>query len=198
MPVKQAVPIEEQHYILAPSDLPAERDLVLKNNDTFALFDRFGDLDSNSRAGEGLYHQGTRFLSCFKLKFAGGRPLLLSSTVRRDNVLLGADLTNPDVYFEGRLFLQHGTLHIYRSQFLWEEHLYQRVRLRNYSPAATEISLTIEFRADYADIFEVRGSKRERRGEMLDPEVGDGEVILGYVGRDSVMRRTIIHSAIPP
>src|SRR5215472_12535267 len=103
MPVNQEVMVEEQHYILAPSDLPAERDLVLKHNDTFALFDRFGDLDSKSRAGEGLYYQGTRFLSCLKLRMAGGRPLLLSSTVRRDNVLLGADVTNPDVYFEGRV-----------------------------------------------------------------------------------------------
>src|SRR5262249_24343067 len=141
---------------------------------------------------------GTRFLSCFKMKFAGGRPLLLSSTVRRDNVLLGADLTNPDIYFEGRLFLQRGTVHIYRSQFLWEEHLYQRIRLRNYSRTATDLSVTIEYKADYADIFEVRGSKREQRGFTLDPEIGDGEVVLGYVGRDSVMRRTIIHSATPP
>ncbi|SRR5579883_968832 len=198
MPVKQAVPIEEQHYILAPSDLPAERDLVLKNNDTFALFDRFGDLDSNSRAGEGLYHQGTRFLSCFKLKFAGGRPLLLSSTVRRDNVLLGADLTNPDVYFEDRIFLHRGTVHIYRSQFLWNQQLFQRLRIRNYSLATTELSLTIEFRADYADIFEVRGTKRDKKGMMLHPEVGDGAVTLGYLGLDSVMRRTIIRSETEP
>src|ERR1700756_85191 len=139
MPLNEAPAVEEQYYILAPSDLPSEHDLVLKNNDTFALFDAFGDLDSSARGGgEGLYHQGTRFLSCLKLKFANGRPLLLSSTVRSDNVLLGADLTNPDVYFEGRIFLQRGTLHIYRSLFLWEQHLYQRVRVRNYSRAATE------------------------------------------------------------
>ncbi|MBZ5602126.1 MAG: amylo-alpha-1,6-glucosidase [Acidobacteriia bacterium] len=198
MPVNEAAALEEQHYILAPSDLPAERDFVLKQNDTFALFDRFGDLDSNSRGGEGLYEQGTRFLSCLKLKFANGRPLLLSSTVRRDNVLLGADLTNPDVYFEDRIFLHRGALHIYRSQFLWDQHLHQRIHIRNYSSAQTDISLTIEFRADYADIFEVRGTKREQRGMLLDPETGDGEVILGYIGRDSVMRRTVIRSATPP
>jgi glycogen debranching enzyme len=192
------IPTEEQHYILAPSDLPAERDLVLKQNDTFALFDRFGDLDSRSRSGEGLYVQGTRFLSCLKLKFANGRPLLLSSTVRRDNVLLAADLTNPDVYYEGRIFLHRGTLHIYRSQFIWDSHLYQRVRVRNYSRDPTDISLTIEFQADYADIFEVRGSKREERGLLLDPEIGEGQVVLSYIGRDSVMRRTLIRSATPP
>ncbi len=190
--------VEEQHYILAPSDLPAERGLVLKQNDAFALFDPFGDVDASSRAGEGLYVKDTRFLSCLKLKFAGGRPLLLSSTVRRDNVLLSADVTNPDIYFEGHVFLHRGTVHIYRSQFLWDQHLYQRVRLRNYSLAPTDISLTIEFKADYADIFEVRGSKREQKGELLEPEIGERQVTLGYVGRDSVMRRTVIHTSLAP
>ena len=85
MPLNE-VAVEEQYYILAASDLPAERALVLKQDDTFALFDRFGDIDSKVSAGEGLYHKGTRFLSCFKLKFANGRPLLLSSTVRRDRM----------------------------------------------------------------------------------------------------------------
>ena len=193
-----AAPVEEQFYILASSDLPPERDLVLKHNDTFALFDRFGDIDSNCRIGEGLYHAGTRFLSSLKLKFANGRPLLLSSTVRRDNVLLAADLTNPDVYFEGRLFLHRGTLHIYRSQFLWNQHLLQRIYLRNFSSAPAEISLTIEFHADYADIFEVRGSKRERRGVLRQPQVGDGEVTLSYDGVDGVRRRTVIQSVTPP
>ncbi len=189
---------EEQHYILAPSDLPAERDFVLKQNDTFALFDRFGDLDSNSRAGEGLYQEGTRFLSCLKLKFANGRPLLLSATVRRDNVLLAADLTNPDVYYEGRIFLHRGALHLYRSQFLWDRRLHQRIHVRNYSASQTDVSLTIEFHADYADIFEVRGSKREQHGEQLEPEVQDGTVTLSYIGRDSVMRKTIIRSDPAP
>jgi glycogen debranching enzyme len=197
MPLNE-VAIEEQYYILAASDLPAERALVLKQDDTFALFDRFGDIDSKVSAGEGLYHKGTRFLSCFKLKFANGRPLLLSSTVRRDNVLLAADLTNPDVYYEGRIFLHRGTLHIYRSHVLWEGHLYQRVRVRNYARSSVDLSLTIEFGADYADIFEVRGSKRDQKGSLREPEVGDGEVVLSYEGLDALVRRTTIRSAAPP
>src|SRR6266404_2714142 len=133
MPVNEATVIEEQYYILAPSDLPAERSLVLKHNDAFALFDDFGDIDSQARPAEGLFYKGTRFLSQFNLRFANGRPLLLSSTVRRDNVVLSADLTNPDVYYEGRIFLHRGTLHIYRSQLLWNGSLFQRVRIRNFS-----------------------------------------------------------------
>ncbi len=188
----------EQHYILAPSDLPAEHDFVLKHNDTFALIDRFGDIDAGANAGEGLYHKGTRFLSAMKLKFANGRPLLLSSTVRRDNVLLAADLTNPDVYYENRIFLHRGTLHIYRSQFLWRGKLFQRVQVRNFSRAATDISLTLEFGADFADIFEVRGNKRAERGSPREPEVGDGKVTLRYQGLDGILRSTVVTASVPP
>ncbi len=193
-----AAPATAEHYILAPSDLPAESDSVLKHNDTFGLFDPFGDIDSQARSGEGLYHKGTRFLSCLKLKFANGRPLLLSSTVRQDNVLLAVDLTNPDVYYENRIFLHRGTLHIYRSRFLWRASLYERLRVRNYSRAATEISLTIEFASDFADIFEVRGTKRAERGHLYDPEVGDGKVVLSYEGLDHTLRRTIIQASDAP
>jgi len=193
-----AAALEEQYYILASSDLPPRRDLVLKHNDTFALFDIFGDIDAQHRSGEGLYHGGTRYLSCLKLKLANGRPLLLSSAVRRDNVLLSADLTNPDVYFEGRVRIPRGSLHLYRSQFLFDQRLFLRLRLRNYSPEATEVSLLLEFAADYADIFEVRGSKRARRGAIRRPEVREGEIVLGYDGLDGVRRQTRIQSGAPP
>jgi glycogen debranching enzyme len=191
-------PTDQHYYILAPSDLPAERDFVLKHDDTFALIDRFGDIDSSTHVGEGLYHEGTRFLSSLKLKFANGRPLLLSSTVRRDNVLVAADLTNPDVYYESRIFLHRGTIHIYRSQFLWRGALYQGILARNYSRSSTDISLTIEFGADFADIFEVRGTHRARRGNPREPRVGDGHVVLSQEGLDGVVRSTLIRASVAP
>ena len=87
MPLNE-VAIEEQYYILAASDLPAERALVLKQDDTFALFDRFGDIDSKVSAGEGLYHKGTRL-------FPGPAPLAdvkspVTSVTRREleNIML--------------------------------------------------------------------------------------------------------------
>ena len=198
MPMKETSGTEEQHYILAQSDLPAERDFVLKHNETFALFDRFGDIDSHAAAGEGLYYKGTRFLSHLKVKFANGRPLLLSSTVGRENVALAVDLTNPDVYYEGRIFLHRGTLHFFRSQFLWNGCLYLHLRIKNFSSTAADISLTVEFAADYADIFEVRGTKRERHGEMGEPEIDEKQVVLSYYGLDNVVRRTVIRSATEP
>ena len=97
------------------------------------------------------------------------RPLLLSSTVRRDNVLMSVDMTNPDIFGDGTLLLPRGTLHVYRSQFLWHDWLYMSLRIRNFALTPVEIGFALEFGADFVDIFEVRGEKRERRGVLKEP-----------------------------
>ena len=49
---------------------------------------------------QGIYYQGTRFLSDFELSFGPSRPLLLSSTVRADNSMFTADVSNLDMTSE--------------------------------------------------------------------------------------------------
>ncbi len=193
----QAFAAEKNYYIQATSAPSTERALVLKQDETFGVFDYYGDIDSTERAEEGIYHRGTRFLSCLKLRLIESRPLLLSSTVRRDNVLLAADLTNPDIYSNGTLLLPRGTVHIYRSQFIWHDTFYMSLRIRNFALTPVEISFTLEFAADYADIFEVRGQKRERRGVLREPRLRNRsrEVVLEYEGLDGVARRTVLRSS---
>ena len=198
---QQPVNLEEtQFYIQATTAPSTERALVLKQDETFGVFDHHGDIDATERAEDGVFNRGTRYLSRLKLTVLRGRALLLSSTVRRDNVLLAADLTNPDIYSEGRLLLPRGTLHISRRQFLWQDVLYVRIVVRNFALSPVEISFAVEFGADYADIFEVRGQKRERRGMLLAPRIDPATsgIILEYQGLDGVARRTIIQSSREP
>jgi N-terminal domain of (some) glycogen debranching enzymes len=91
----------ERYYIIAPEVRLAEHTRVLKHDETCGLFNDFIDIDATARPEEGLYHGGTRFLSRLTLMLMGGRPVLLSSAVHRDNLLMSADLSNPDVYLEG-------------------------------------------------------------------------------------------------
>ncbi len=190
----EALRDETQYYIQATTTPSLERSRVLKQGETFGVFDHFGDIDSVERAEAGIFHRGTRFLSRLKLKLLDHLPLLLSSTVRRDNVLLAVDLTNPDVLSQGRLLLPRGTLHIYRSQFLWNDALYMRVRIHNFALSPIEISLAVEIGADFEDIFEVRGEKRARRGTLYEPRLDNtrGSLVLAYKGLDHVLRRTVI------
>lgn len=181
-----------EFYILAPEVPVPERTFVLKQDDTFGLFNDFGDIAAGARHEEGLYHQGTRFLSRLVLKLAGGRPLLLSSAVRRDNLLMGVDLTNPDVYLGGNMMLARGSLHIYRSKLIWDGVCYEHLHVRNFTRAPLDISLSLEFSADFADIFEVRGEERPQRGQLHKPRVTEDAAELVYQGLDGVARRTLI------
>src|SRR4051812_48955566 len=96
---EKELPQQSNYYILAPADTPPESGLALKHGEVFGLWDRFGDIDTQVRKQDGVFFKGTRFLSLNRLHFQGARPLLLSSTVRRDNVVLAVDLTNPDLYW---------------------------------------------------------------------------------------------------
>jgi len=189
-------PAELNYYIQATSAPSVDRSLVLKHDETFGVFDDYGDIDAAGRAEQGVFHHGTRFLSHLKLELLKHRPLLLSSTVRRDNVLLSADITNPDIYGDGTLLLPRGTLHIYRSQFIWNGALYVSLRIRNFALTPVQIGFSLHFGADYSDIFEVRGQKRERHGVRCEPRMNHrtGDVVLEYEGIDQVIRRTVVRS----
>src|SRR5437868_5293353 len=94
---EDVIQVQDQFYILATASRAGERSAVLQHGDTFALFDLYGDIGSFGSSEQGLYHEGTRYLSRFRLRLNDRRPLLLSARVKDDNELFGADLTNPDM-----------------------------------------------------------------------------------------------------
>src|SRR5262249_5314277 len=151
----------------------------------FAVFDRFGDMELSGPAELGIYHQDTRFLSRLVLRLEGKRPLLLSSTIKEDNASLAVDLMNPDLTLPGDLVVPRGTVHIARSKILWNSTCYERLRVHNYGHSPVDLVLSIEFDADFADIFEVRGTKRPQRGHRLQTQVTSDELLLSYEGLDN-------------
>jgi glycogen debranching enzyme len=190
--------VEDHNYILATSSLADNRTRILKHGETFAVFDRYGDIQAPARGELGLYHEGTRFLSLFVLQVGRDRPLLLSSTVKDDNALLTVDLTNPDFTIDGKVTVPRGTLHIFRIKFLWQGICYKRLRVYNYGLIPINIPLYLQLDSDFSDIFEVRGLQRYRRGDKLEAMAkGDG-LVLGYVGLDGVTRRTRVQCSPVP
>ncbi len=189
--LREIIHVEDHHYILAASVHADERGRVLKHGETFALFDQYGNIRPIGMQEEGLYHEGTRHLSSLTLRMSGKRPLLLSSTIV-DNALMVVDLTNTDIHVDGDVTVPHGACHIFRSKFLWEGVCHERLRIHNYAGEELEVEFTYEFDADFVDVFEVRGSRRPRRGERLEPRIDGNQVLLGYVGLDGVRRFTRI------
>ena len=189
---QDAIQIEDRWYVLATSSRTGEPARVLKHGESFALFDRYGDIPRVGSGEHGLYHQGTRFLSCHELRIDGHRPILLNSNVRRDNGVLGVDATNPDLLREGAPDLLKGTIHLSRARTLFGAQCHERLEIANFGLEPVAVEVSVDFDADFVDIFEVRGFKRERRGTLHEPELAADRVVLSYTGLDGVKRRTEI------
>ena len=186
-----------QHYIEIEGSLVQRALRTLKHGDAFAVFDNYGDIGVIGTGPEGLYFNDTRFLSWYELRFEGKRPLLLSSVVQDDNAALSVNLANPDVHIDGVISLPRGTIAIERTKFLWQAVCYERIGFRNYADSTRHFRIDIGFGADFHDLFEIRGTSRERRGTSTSLVTEDG-ARFHYEGLDKVKRKTELRFSPPP
>jgi glycogen debranching enzyme len=89
-------------------------------------------------------------------------------------------------------------LHLAIRAFLWRAACHWQLRVKNHGLEARSATLHLRFRADFADIYEVRGMKRRARGQVLPPELTASRVVLGYRGLDDVIRRTLLRFSTVP
>ncbi len=158
--------------------------LVLKRGNLFLVANRLGDLAPFGARDLGLFLTDTRHLSGWKLTVEGGPPLCLSTQVSTDYVaqvdftvtslhqgdLLGADPVN--------------YVHLRRDQLI-DDAFVDRFVLTNFLDRPIDYWIELSWAADFADVFEIRGARRPRRGTYLRPEVlGADRVRLRYQGTD--------------
>ncbi len=183
---------ESPFYI--PMTGPAARPRrSLKHDDTFIVLDSHGDIGASAGGPDGLFNADTRYLARLELVLDDVQPLLLGSNLRDDNSALTIDLTNPDIYRQGRIVLKKDMLHIVRTVFLWRGTAYQRIGLQNHGDRAASFDLTLQFDNDFADLFEVRGERRPRRGVGSSKLLGPSDIALEYTGLDDKSRTTVLH-----
>ncbi|MGC2411353.1 MAG: glycogen debranching N-terminal domain-containing protein [Stellaceae bacterium] len=166
------------------------RTRILKHDDTFAVLSPFGDMVGGVGCPDGLYHKDTRYLSELELALNGARPLLLSSSPAEDNSMLPVDLANGDTVAGDGSPLQRELIYVNRRQFVWRTAYYELLLVRNFDLRRHVLTLDIRFAADFADVFEVRGEKRARRGKASEERVSPDTAALRYQGLDRVERVT--------
>jgi len=186
------IQVENRYYISVNSTYADDRVRILNHVDTFGIFDRWGDIKQIGEEVQGIYHRGMRFLSDLEFRINGFRPLLLSSAVKEANEILSVDLTNPAMP-NGKTdrFIPKGLLYIGRSKFIRNGACFEEIIFNNYGHEAYAFEATLEFNADFRDIFEVRGIRRDRRGEIYEVKhLPDNRVLICYEGLDKVKRFT--------
>ena len=179
-------------YIQATESIQQRWPRTLKQGETFGLFDALGDCVAPDLTPGGIFYNDTRYLSGVQLLIDGQRPLFLSSVVDNDNVVLTVDLSNPDIYQNNTIVLAREILHIRRSKFLWQGACHERIAIHNFDARPQRCWLSINFAADFSDLFEIRGAQRQRRGDATCAVIGGSKTIFRYVGLDNVERRSEI------
>ncbi|MBB5746793.1 amylo-alpha-1,6-glucosidase [Brevundimonas variabilis] len=172
-----------------------ERLLALKDRDTFLVADGWGDLKGGA---DGLFDQDTRILSRLVMTVGGARPSRLSSGASRDNVFFTCHSTNRPLPPMGGRSAPAGVMHVERRRFVWNRRMFERVQMVNHGMEDVLLPVAFEFGADFADIFQVRGTLRQRSGRAETPTHDGRRVTFRYTGLDDVVRTSTLSFSEPP
>jgi glycogen debranching enzyme len=182
--------LEEKEQPTAPPQI------TLKCGDAFVVADARGDFLA-SRHEMGLYWQGTRFLRTCNL-FLDGHPLVtLSHHVANMGNECQIDATNEPFIVEQNNVVEQGYIHVERRLELGYEQLVQVITVTSFWAAPIPVTLSLKLGADFCDLFEVRGLKRETRGQLMPPKLSADAITLGYCGLDNVLRETHVSFSRP-
>jgi glycogen debranching enzyme len=167
---------------------------VIKSGDMFLMNNAHGDIRPDAR-GLGLFLGDTRYLSTYDLVLNGTHPVVLRAgpAAAQHSVI---QMANPDLLDLGgevseEVVLRRHSLGVVRDRTVGDR-LSEKVTVTNYTTLPQRARLTLKLDADYADIFELRGLVRERRGDRLANEWREDGLTFRYRGLDGIVRRTVI------
>jgi glycogen debranching enzyme len=196
---RTVIQVGSEFYIHASSLTSRRATRVLVNGHSFAVFEVGGDILESPLEPLGLFYRDTRYLSRFELKIAGETPYYLNSYTSRENAQLRINLSNPDLGFHGAAIeLPRNSIEIERNWVIAGPAIFHKVTLINYARMPIEIPLDFLVGVDFADLFELRGFKRARRGDYFDPQIDRSGIDFSYRGLDGKARSTQIVFAPEP
>jgi glycogen debranching enzyme len=183
----------------APLNLPVAVDsqrLVRARGAMFLVTTSQGDVTPAGARELGLFYNDTRFLSYYQLEIASCRIVSLGSDTS-DPAYNQIDLMLSDPEREELLEDPSNFLHIRRRQVL-DGAFVEEIVFTNFLLRPVEVHVVLHFAADFADVFEVRGARRAKRGQTRRPRVEGAAVVLGYGGLCGRTYESIVSFGVAP
>lgn len=189
------------------SDRPVST-MNLKDDDLFLVTDILGNISGagcrsdSMESSMGLFCQDTRFLSRLELQIEGRSPIAFSSTARQGfamSVLCANPQIDPQIDLgvgPPAQYIPAETLGIFR-RIIIKGGLFEEIQVTNHNTHSVDFTMSLSFDADFADLFEVRGVVRAKRGNFLqhipDSAAGEiSEILLAYQGIDGTLMESRI------
>ncbi len=163
--------------------------VIRQNNLTFVTLAN-GDVPIDDNSGYGLYFNDCRFLSGYLLKIMDMSPTQILSNDESGYQSLVV-ITNPEFRDCKGDTIEKETILISRNTVI-PGCILEHITVDNFNPSSVTLNLTIEFDADFNDIFTIRGITDPADGELLPGKYDQGKLYLAYQGRDGHLRNTIV------
>jgi glycogen debranching enzyme len=172
--------------------IPNHARAILKNGNHFLVMDENGLMPSGSDYGTGLYRDDTRYLTEWNVSLngVGLTPLSNSTTEGYAGRFIYSNqeyAPRPEVHVAAQKIM-------IQRDIVIRDAVVERLVVTSFDTAMIHGRVDIKYASDFADMFEVRGMPRKRRGELLPAKVSDSkkEVTLSYKGLDGQVMKTKI------
>jgi glycogen debranching enzyme len=176
--------------------------VVAKDGNVFFLTEQDGDVPMQGQHGFGLYYHDCRYLDGYELRLAGKPSNVLVSDAS-EGFRAVFELANPDLTFDNN----GQSKHVAADQvgIKWERLVDGKdlilddvLTFRNYGQVEVEFPLAFYFRAQFEDVFNIRGLLDKHPGELKDPQWQNGALHFLYIGADDIYRRLSVHFSPQP
>ncbi|WP_027166069.1 glycogen debranching N-terminal domain-containing protein [Mesorhizobium sp. WSM3224] len=173
--------------------------VTVKSLDLYYVVASGGQIPLKGEHGFGLYFHDCRFLGGYRMALAGLAPIVLASTAQKGYAAL-FELTNPELHFDGEESIPKDELGIRWERILdaGQTCVREVLTIQNFGHTAHGFPLTLQFRAGFEDIFDVRGLVRQDLGRAERPTWRDGRLHFVYHGADRMRRTATIAFSPPP
>ncbi|MER7893734.1 glycogen debranching N-terminal domain-containing protein [Micromonospora sp. NPDC094482] len=173
---RRPTPADPMPDVTRPSDIPSEtvRNLppelgpdavgVLERR-TFMFSNSAGDVPPGSIGG--LVHDDTRFLNRWQLTICGS-PLLVLRSGTVEDYSAAFFLANPEL--PG---LPANAIGVRRQRFIGDG-MHERIELQSYAEKAVSIQVRLAVGTDFADLFEIKETVRDRSHQITRAHATDG------------------------
>ncbi|WP_167484221.1 amylo-alpha-1,6-glucosidase [Mesorhizobium tamadayense] len=167
--------------------------VTVKSLDLYYVVASDAQIPLKGEHGFGLYFHDCRFLGGYRMALAGVAPIVLASTAQKGYAAL-FELTNPDLHFEREEPIPKDELGIRWERILdaGQTCVREVLTIQNFGHRAHGFPLTLQFRAGFEDIFDVRGLVRQDLGRAERPAWRDGRLHFVYHGADRLRRTATI------
>ena len=172
---------------------------MIKDADLFFLTNPDGTVPLEEGHGLGLYYHDCRYLNGYDIRLGGVRLAPLAATASR-GFMAKFELANLKMKVTNGQVLQREEIEVRWHRILDSQvpALDDILTVQNFARQSSEFSVALSFRAEFEDVYVVRGALPPSPELVQIPVWTNGLLQFRYEGKDGLSRRLSVHFAPSP